>query len=173
MPKSKNPNKRSWEPQEQRLCSEILVKFYGDWPSKTHVHLGATPLRVGGQFISESERRLVGVFRRWADGMVFMPDRLVLIEVKKLPQPGVVGQMEYYAELVGKTPELEEHWHKPLEMHLWCAIEDPQVTLFARKRNVKVSVYCPEWMAKHLEKLHPWERTPQPAWTTKPPTEKA
>ena len=160
MPKSKKPNKRDWQPREQRLVSEFIARFYADYESRTHVHLGSTPPRLRGKFTTDAEARLVGVFRRWADAIVFMPDRLVLIEGKILPQPGVLSQLKLYEALIPKTPELAEHREKPIEKVLVCAIEDPLITQLARTEGVLVRVFHPAWINQYLKVIHPWEKTP-------------
>ena len=160
MPQSKRPDKRDWQPREQRLVSEFIARFYPDYESRTHVHLGSTPPRLKGKFTSEETARLVGVFRRWADAIVFMPDRLILIEGKILPVPGVISQLKLYEELIPKTPELSEHWEKPIEKLIVCAIEDPVITELARREGILVRVFRPSWIDSYMKKLHPWEKTP-------------
>lgn len=110
--------------------------------------------------MSDEEARLVGVFRRWADALVFLPDRIVLIEGKILPQPGVLSQLSLYEELIPKTPELQEHWPKPIEKVLVCAIEDPLISELARRGGVRVVIFHPRWINNYLKIVHPWERTP-------------
>lgn len=160
MPKSKKPDKRDWQPREQRLVAEYVARFYSGYESSTHVHLGSTPPRLKGKFTTDSEARLVGVFRRWADALVFLPDRIILIEGKILPQPGVLSQLKLYEELLPKTPELAEHKGKPIEKVLVCAIEDPLITQLARREGVRVHVFHPSWIDEYMKIVHPWERTP-------------
>ena len=160
MPKSKRPNKRDWQPREQRLVSEFVAQFYADYESRTHVHLGGTPPRFKGKFTRPENGRLLGVFRRWADAIVIMPDRIVLIEGKILPQPGVLSQLSLYERLIPNTPELSQHALKPVEKVLVCAIEDPLITQLAREEGVRVVIFCPEWIEAYMRIVHPWERTP-------------
>lgn len=160
MPKRKKGSKRNWQPREQRLVSEFVAEFYGEHESRTHVHLGSLPARLRGRFAKEEDERLLGVFKRWADALVFMPDRVVLIEGKILPQPGVISQLLLYEELIPKTPELAEHKDKPIEKRLVCAIEDPLISELARRSGIRVITYRPKWIDKYLTILHPWEKTP-------------
>lgn len=160
MPKSKRKDKRDWQPREQRLVSEFVIEFYPEYESRTHVHLGGTPPRFKGKFTRPETGRLLGVFRRWADALVFMPDRLVLIEGKILPQPGVLSQLKLYEALIPNTPELEEHRSKPVEKVLVCAIEDPLITQLARTEGIRVVVFRPDWIEDYMKIVHPWERTP-------------
>jgi hypothetical protein len=162
VPKSKNPKKRDWQPREQRLVSEYVARFYPDDESRTHVHLGSIPPRLKGKFIPDEAIGLVGVFRRWADALVFKPDRIILIEGKILPQPGVISQLKLYEELLPKTPELEEHRGKPIEKVLVCAIEDPVISELARREGIRVQIFHPAWIDEYMKILHPWERTPTP-----------
>ena len=158
--KFKRPNKRNWAPREQRLVSEFVAEFYGGHETRTHVHLGATHPRLRGRFAKPEDERLVGVFRRWADALVFMPDRILLIEAKILPQPGVISQLSLYGELLPKTPELAEHRDKPIEKLLVCVIEDPLVTELARREGIGVVIYRPRWTKDYLQHLYPREKTP-------------
>ena len=160
MRKSKSPGKRDWQPREQRLVAEFIAKFYPDQESRTHVHLGSTPKRLKGRWATNEDGRLVGVFRRWADALVFLPDRLILIEGKILPQPGVLSQLMLYEELIPKTPELAEHREKPIEKMLVCAIEDKLISALARREGIQVRIFHPAWIDEYMKILHPWEKTP-------------
>ncbi len=160
MPKSKNPKVRDWQPREQRLVSEYLARFHPDHESRTHVHLWSTPPRLKGQYATDKEERLVGVFRRWADAIVFLPDRLILIEGKILPQPGVISQLSLYEDLIPKTPELAEHREKPIVKMLVCAIEDKLISALARREGVQVRIFHPAWINEYMKIVHPWEKTP-------------
>lgn len=160
MPKNRNPNKRRWEPREQRLVSEFIAFAYPDNESRTHVHLGSTPPRLLGRFTTDQDKNLLGVFRRWADALIFLDDLVVLIEGKILPQPGVISQLKLYAELIPRTPELREHHKKPIEKTLVCAIEDVMISDLARREGIRVIKFIPAWINDYLKILHPWERTP-------------
>lgn len=160
MRRFKKPHKRNWAPREYRLVAEFVSEFYPEYESRTHVHLGSTPPRLKGRFAKPEDERLVGVFRRWADAIVMMPDRLILIEGKILPQPGVISQLNLYARLLPKTPELQEHKDKPIERVLVCAIPDPLLNAMCREEGIRVVIYRPKWVLTYLKIVHPWERTP-------------
>ena len=162
MARRKKESKRDWQPREQRLVAEFLAKFYPEAEIRTHVHLGSIQPRLRGRYATDAEQRMVGIFRRWADAVILLPDRVILLEGKILPQPGVISQLELYERLLPKTPELEEHVHKPLEKMLLCAIEDPVVTQMAREKNIRVVTFKPAWLDAYLEMLSPSERTPTP-----------
>jgi len=110
-------------------------------------------------YTREETGRLLGVFRRWADAVVTMPDRIVLIEGKILPQLGVISQLKAYERMIPNTPEYREHATKPVEKVLVCAIEDPLITQLAREEGIRVVIFRPEWIEEYLKIVHPWEKT--------------
>lgn len=156
----KSENRREWQPREQRLVAEYLAKFYPKYEVRTRVHIGYVQPRLMGKFVSEATERLVGVFRNWVDAVIIMPDKLVMIEAKILPRPGVVGQILFYEGQLPFTPEFAEHKHKPIESVLLCAIEDPRLTKFAREHGIRVVVYRPKWIDAYLKIVYARERTP-------------
>lgn len=143
-----------------RLVSEYVARFYAGFESRFHVHLGSVPPRIAGRFASDQTKRLVGVFRRWADALIVMDDRLVLIEAKILPQPGVISQLLLYRDLLPKTPELSDVSQLPIEMLLLCAVEDRLISDMARNQGIRVVIFYPTWIDEYLQILQPWEKTP-------------
>lgn len=151
---------REWEAIEHRYVSEYLATVYPDQPSRIHLALGSPQPRRAGRFMTETETDQEEPARRWADAVIVLPDRIILIEGKVKPKPGVVFQLKGYQRLIAHTPDLAEHRHKPIEMVLLCAIEEPEVTELALKHGIQVVVFSPKSLDPYLEKLHPWERTP-------------
>lgn len=150
--------KRQWQPREMRLVSEFLAKHYGKYPTRTRVRVGSVHPKLRPGELSDAEQKMVGVFRRWADAVVFMPDRLVLIEAAIRPSPGDISQLELYEHLLPKTPELAEHKDKPIEKLLLYALEDPVIVSMARERGIRVVYFHPPWIDEYLKVLYPRER---------------
>ena len=161
MPKEEKPARKKWEPRELRLLSEYLAEFYPGYEHRTHVHVGSFRYRLEDGKFSEAELRMMGEFRRWADAVVIMPDRIILLEAKIIPDPGVLGQVEHYAELLPKTPELGEHAKKPLEIELVFAVDDPVISHRARTRGYRVRIFCPAWTLEYLRQLSARKRRPK------------
>lgn len=162
--RKKYGEKRDWTPREQRLVSEFVARYFAGADVRLHVHLGGVLPRWRGQFSKPSDLGMVGLFRRWADAVILLENRVILLEGKILPQPGVISQLDLYERLFPKTPELSEHAHKPIEKTLLCAVEDPLVTQMAREQNIRVVVYRPEWIDGYLDILE--QRKKQPSSTT-------
>lgn len=140
------------------MVSEFLGKYYPDYAYKMRVRLGSLHPRLHPEELTDAEKRLMGVTRRWADCIVFLPDRLVLIEVAIRPSPGDISQLELYEHLVPHTPELEEYKDLPIEKLLVYAIEDPLIVSMARDRGIKVTYFKPDWIDDYLAILYPRER---------------
>jgi len=150
--------KRDWEPREMRLVAEYLAKHYPGYETLTRVRLGSVREDLVSSEFTEAELRAVGVWRRWADAVVVMPDRLVLIEAKIRPSPGDISQLELYEHLLPFTPELADHKHKRIEKVLLWALNDEVVAAMARQRGIRVVMFKPSWVDDYLATLYPRER---------------
>ena len=140
------------------MVSEYLAQTYPADPYQTHVRLGRIQPRMEGTYVSEEEARMLGVFRRWADAIVFLPDRLVLIEAAIRPEPGDISKLELYERLIPNTPELAEHAGKPVEkVLLYCMPDDLLLTL-AREHGILVRYFRPPWIEDYLKELYPREQ---------------
>lgn len=153
--------KRSWQPREQRMLSEYMAEAFPGVPYKVRIRLGAVQPRIGGKF-TRQEESMLGVFRRWADAMAFLPERtLLLIEAKIRPEPGVISQMELYESLIPNTPELEKYSAWPVRKRIVYAIPDPATFFLARKQGIEVVSYRPEWIEDYLKTLQRREASPK------------
>lgn len=150
--------KRAWQEREMRMLAEWLVLTYAGQHYYTRVRLGRYPESLEWEGLPEEERRMLGVYRRWADAVVVLPDRLLLIEAAIRPDPGDISQLELYAALLPYTPEFKEHKAKPIELLLLYSLEDPVLLRMARERDIKVIYYRPAWLQEYLDILYPRER---------------
>lgn len=149
---------RKWQPREMRMLAEWLAEQWPRTEYLTRVRLGRIEPRVDAAELTAGELRAIGVHRRWADAVVLLPDRVLLIEAKIRPQPGVISQLELYARLLPHTPELAEHAEKPIEMILLYAIEDELINQLAREAGIRCIAYHPDWIDAYVDELYPRER---------------
>lgn len=136
-----------------RLVSEYVVKFYPKDKSLTRVRLGSTHPDLLPQKLSESEKRMLTVWKRWADAIVVTPKKLVLIEGAILPDPGDVSKLLLYKYLLQYTDELQEYLDRDIEMQLVISVEDPVITKIARAADIKVVTFAPEWISEYVRSL--------------------
>jgi hypothetical protein len=149
---------RKWQPRELRLISEFVAQEYTESTYQLRVRLGKIQPRVDGQFTDTAEERMLGVFRRWADAIVYLPDRLILIEAAIRPDPGKISQLELYERLIPNTPELQHVKHLPVEKLLLYAIPDHVLIELAREHGITCRQYRPPWIEEYLAELFPRER---------------
>jgi hypothetical protein len=150
---------RDYQPRETRLLAEWLAKTFPEGGYRTHVRLGPIITNASGRFASAAELNLIGqAFRRWADAVVFLPDRLAVVEAKLVLDPRVIGQLELYLDLVNKTPELEPFANLPPEGWIVCGVSDPATEVLAARRGYRVIVYRPAWWDEWLAVLERRQR---------------
>lgn len=149
---------RKWQPRELRMISEWLAQNYPDVTYQLRVRLGRIEPRLSGAFVSDEEARMLGVFRRWADAIIYLPDRLILVEAAIRPEPGDISKLELYERLIPNTPELAAVAHLPVEKILLYALPDELLLTLAREHGIKVQYYRPPWIEEYLKELYPRER---------------
>lgn len=135
----------------------------GEWVSQTFPHTRyQTQVRLGriqprnadGQFTPE-EKRMLGLWRRRIDCIVFLPDRLLLVEAVLRALPGKLMVLKLYEKLVRQTPELAEYHDLPVQKVLLYAIEDPVLLIIAREEGILPIRFVPRWYDEWLETLEP------------------
>lgn len=150
--------KRAWQEREMRMLVEWLEKTYPGARYYTRVRLGRPPAALILPGMTEEELAMVGIWRRWADGVVVLKDRLVLIEAAIRPDPGDISKIELYTYLLPHTPEFSEYAHLPIEKVLLYALEDPVLVKLARDKGIRTVYYSPPWLPEYMAILYPRER---------------
>jgi hypothetical protein len=142
------------------MVAEWVRKTFGDVKVKTNVRLGRVqPRNEQGQF-SEDELTLLGAFRRFVDAVVWLPDRLILVEAALRAEPGKLSQLELYETLVSQTPELQDSLHLDVQKILLTCIEDPAVSALARSKGILPVVFTPSFFDEWFETLSPRKQRP-------------
>jgi len=147
--------KRKWQPRELKMLHEYLAKYHANDIVMTRIRLGSHHPELIIPGLEESELRLIGVFRRWADAVIIQPDKLILMEAKILPEPGVISQLELYEFLLPHTPELQPYLPRPIEKQLLFAIEDPAVITLCHQHGIIPIMYRPSWIEEYINELYP------------------
>jgi hypothetical protein len=145
--------RRKWTPWEQRMVGEWVSRTFGDVRYQTNVRLGKIqPRTAGGQF-TEEELSMTGVWRRFVDAVVWLPDRLILVEAALRADPGKLGQLELYRTLVPQTPELQDYRKLPIQLVFVYCIEDPAVNSLARVKGILPVLFLPTFYEEWLSTL--------------------
>jgi len=147
------PPNRSYTPWEIMMIGEWVAETFPDVSWATNVRLGPLiPRNRDGQFTPE-EMRLLGVWRRRVDALVYLSDRLLVVEAVLRSDPGKLSILEVYARLVPQTPELEPYLHLPIQKVLLYAVEDPVVTQLAREQDILPIHYVPSFFDQWFNKI--------------------
>jgi len=150
--------KRNYTPWEIMMISEWVARTFPDVRWQTNVRLGpAAPRNAHGQYTRE-ELTLLGVWRRRIDAIVFLDDRLVLVEAVLRSNPGKLSILELYARLVPQTPELSEFSALPVQKVLLYVVEDPVVNMIARERDIVPVQYVPTFFPAWFDTLRPRDK---------------
>jgi len=153
-------NKRGYTPWEIMMVSEWVAKTFPDALWQTNVRLGSlTPRDNMGRF-SKEELRLLGVWRRRVDAVIFLPDRLVLVEAVLRAQPGKISTLLLYEALVPQTPELEPYRALPVQKVLLYIVEDPTLNIVARQNDILPIQFVPSFFDEWFDKLRGREKRP-------------
>lgn len=143
---------RRWTPWESSMVGEWARATFGDVKVQTNVRLGRVQPRASDGRYSEDELALLGVWRRFVDAIVYLPDRLLIVEATMRADPGKLAQLELYESLLNQTPELEPYRQLPKQLVLLYCIEDPAVNVLAERKGVLALRFVPsffdEWWSK-------------------------
>jgi hypothetical protein len=139
---------------EVRMVAEYLKENYSEYTFITKQPLG----KVSGDLMAEvGYKRAIGLtrpFRPEVDAVVILPGALVLLEAKVWNVINGLAKLPMYRSLVPFTPELKQYWKLPIVMELVVGWTNPNLEIMARDANVRLRVYCPEWINEVVEGMH-------------------
>lgn len=151
---------RKWQPRERRLITEYCIQVYPDATHLFNVRVGGHHPSLHPEALSPSERRLIGIFRRWVDALVIRPHELVLIEGAIYPDMGDISKLKGYAYLIPFTPELKPYQNYTLSLEYVTPILDPFVKMMCLDNNIRYVVFRPSWIESYLRELSPRKQRP-------------
>lgn len=153
---------RKWTPWEQRFVGEWVSSTFPDAEYRTNVRVGRVQPRAPDGTYSAEELTLLGVWRRFVDAIVILPDRLLLVEAGMREDPGKLSQLKLYERLLPQTPELQEYLHLPVQKILLYCIQDTAVDSLAMEENITPILFVPSFFDEWFSKLRPRDkRAPQ------------
>lgn len=79
---------RSWQPREMAMVSEFIAKFFPRTPNATRVRLGIPHPELVLPDAEAEDFATLRLWNRWADAIVYHPDKTILIEAKIRPRLG-------------------------------------------------------------------------------------
>lgn len=153
---------RTWTPWEMRMVGEWVSSSFGDARYQTNVRVGRIQPRAPDGTYSEDELAMLGVWRRFVDAIVYLPDRLLLVEAVLRADPGKLAQLQLYERLLPQTLELQPYLHLPVQKVLLYCIQDPALEVLAKEQGVLAIRFVPSFFDEWFNKLRPrHKRAPQ------------
>lgn len=145
--------RKTWTPWEQRMVGEWVGATFGDVKYQTNVRLGRLQPRSDDGTFTYDEKVMLGVWRRFVDALVWLPDRLLLVEAGMREDPGKLSQLELYETLLPQTEELRDSLELPVQKVLLYCIEDPAVNALARQKHILPIRFVPSFYDEWLRTL--------------------
>ena len=145
---------RKWEPREQRMTVDYLIKFHPDAKHMTRVRLGPLPPAAARAEAEGMSPRLYVPVLHWADALALYPDRTVIIETKIKLTADALGQILTNAALFLRTDEFWARWTMPLIKEVVYAYPDEEVLRMLRLHGVKFVFFRPDYIKEYyLERI--------------------
>lgn len=144
---------RTYTQWEMRMIGEWVAQTFPDARWQTNVRLGKSQPRLPDGTYDREELVLLGCWRRRVDAIVYLRDRLLLVEAILRADPGKISILKLYERLVPQTPELAEFSHLPIQKVLLYCIEDPVLNVLAREEGVLPIQYVPSFFNEWFERL--------------------
>ena len=148
----------TWTPAEGRLVGEYLAVRFPDVRTAQRVRVGSYAASLDPAELTPGEARMLGVWRRWVDAVVFLADHTLLIEAAIVPDPGDVAQLDLYRELWPMTPEYRDRRELPVLGRLVYAVDDPPIKVLASRWGFTVDIFRPPWIDEYLSRKFPRQR---------------
>lgn len=94
------------------------------------------------------------IYQRWADAIVIRDLEVIIIEAKIKPEPGVISQINLYAQLFPKTPQFSSLVHLPIRKVILMAMKDQEIEELALDAGIEIEYYSPPWVTEYLKEIH-------------------
>lgn len=140
---------RLHQPREMAMVSEYLAKNNLLSKSSTRVRVGNPHPELMNPEIDAADVGILRAYSRWADAVIFLPNKITIIEAKIKPNLGPLEALEVYSRLFRADPAFKEHHSKPIEKVFLYAIEDPVLTRLAREMGIKPVLFEPKFLANY------------------------
>ena len=149
---------RKYRPVEYEYLSQFVAEYYPDAKVMLNVRLGTPPESLVYEDLSESEQRMLTVYRRFCDAVIITDHELIVVEATMWPKPQKTAELELYLNLVPHTPELQQYLDRRLVGMIVCPIDDPVMRQIVESKGFRYVVYRPEWTTEFYSKYPPsWQ----------------
>lgn len=151
MTRPKSDRNRQNIQAETRLLAEWIAERHPDDDVRSHVYVG--PITSGRNTFQydPTTYAMLGVRRRWADALIFYPDRTEIVEAKIVPDVTVIAQIQLYMQIFPATDEYRDRRALPVTGRIVSAISDPSLARLIQTAGLTSEVFHPSWVDDYLE----------------------
>lgn len=142
--------KKIFENRDMKLVEDYIDQHYPGRIKWLHVRLETLRDQLQFPGMVEEEKRIVSVFKRYADAVILDGGKLILIEGAVMPDLGDVSKLLGYEKPLRQTPEFKQYHDFPVEKQLVLAGEDKVSEELAEEHGVKVIYFKPDWVENYL-----------------------
>jgi hypothetical protein len=133
------------------LLREWSARMFPGEQLLEQMRLGPTRSHLVGVTVTPALEAALRVNNWYADGVLFLADKTLIVESKIKPNPSAVGQVLFYARLAIRTPVFQSRLGLPIQTAVLFAEADNDVSDFARALGVAVFTHTPMWIADYLQ----------------------
>jgi len=144
--------RREWEAE---FVSEYVAATFPGRRAFFHQRLGTWPGPLTSEDLTDAERSMLQVRMRWADAVVPLEDRLIIIEGKLRASEFLkgLGELLVYTQLIPHTEQFRAWKGSPVVGRLLIPILDPTVKAVAAAQGFEVAIYRPSFWDQFLEAI--------------------
>jgi len=125
---------------------DYLAATYPGQRWLTNIQVGPLDPHVPRDGLTDAQKRLMGKFRRYADAVVPLVDRLVVVETTMIKAVGKIGPLMDYVRLVPQTPELADFASLPVRGELVSPIPDPRAQALCLDVGLTFVLFSVPWL---------------------------
>lgn len=138
------------EERERRYVAEWLLANYPQGNYQSNVPLGPIPEEVVARHGLTAGAALFRPSRPRIDGVVWLPDRYLLVEAKVREAKSAIGDLLVYKALAEKTLDLPNYDRQPFKMVLVVPWALDWVKQAAAAHDMDLQVFLPAWVEDYV-----------------------
>lgn len=137
-----------------RLLHEWAVMQAWDEQPTYELRLGPTVMSTNGLALTPQLEAMLRNANWYADLVGPSQGVLLVVEAKVVSNPGAIGQLQHYVDLVPSTPKLARFLNRPIVPVLLVAVDDSVIHQTAINKGIRVEVFSPPWIQEYLQAKH-------------------
>jgi len=146
--------RREWEAE---YVAEYCQATFPGIAVVYHARLGTWPGPLTAGELTEEEQAMLRVRMRWADAVILLPEKIIVVEGKLRASEFLkgLGELQVYIHLLKVTPEFEKFKDRPVVGRLLIPMEDPVVIAITRQQGIETAVYKPTFWEEFTAAILP------------------